>query len=290
MVQACESAAATALELDPIQAAAQVALASVVPLYGNWTRAYLLLEEVRRAHPDSVIAAHDLSIVEMTTGRVRHAQRLINQLIENDPLAPSFAYKSAYHHWSLGDLETMDHRADRAIQLWPDHPAVWTNRFWTLAHTGRPAAAMAMIEPAMPRPAMAEPTAEFARRLLRWTADGTGSRDLLVRHAVEAVAAGPAQAINSLMALGLLGDVDAGFDVAEAYYLQEGPLAVPSHGERELPVNEMRRRLTQQLFTPACAGMRADPRIMRLFERMGLAAYWGETGRLPEVRVFGFGR
>ena len=287
MVRSCEDAGAQALAIDPSQAEARIALASIVPIYGNWRDAHAVLSEVLQAHPDNVIAAHDLSIVEMATGRAREAKRLVDPLVAADPLAPCFGYKSTYQHWSLGDLETMDHRADRAIQLWPDHPAVWTSRFWTLAHTGRPTAALAMIEPGVHRPVMSDPIAEFARRLLGWVEDRSGDRSPLVKQAVDAVASGPAQAINSLMALGLLGDVDAGFEVAEAYYLQAGRLAVPSHGDRELPINEMRRRLTQQLFTPACAAMRADARIESLFDRIGLLRYWDQTGRWPEVEADG---
>ena len=219
MVECCEEAAARALDLDPLQAEARIALASIVPIYGNWLDAHDNLSAILKDHPVNVIAQHDLSIVEMATGRALQAKRLVDPLVTADPRAPCFGYKSTYQHWSLGDLDTMDHRANRAIQLWPHHPAVWTARFWTLAHTQRPSAAMAMIEPGVKRPAMSELAAEFARKLLRWIIDGAGDRGALIKQAADAVATGPAQAINSLMALGLLGDVDAGFDVAEAYYL-----------------------------------------------------------------------
>jgi DNA-binding winged helix-turn-helix (wHTH) protein len=288
LVRSCEMAAAAALAIDATQPEARVALAGIVPIFGHWKGAYTALSAVLDDHPGHIIATHDLAIVEMATGRPRQAKRLIDPLFASDPRAPCFGYKSTFQHWSLGDLATMNHRAEQAIQLWPDHPAVWTARFWTLAYTGRPSAALAMIEPGMHRPVMREPVAAFARRLLRWAIDGSGDRTELVREAVEAVATGPVQAINSLMALGLLGDVDAGFEVAEAYYLQEGPLAVPSQTDRESPLNEQHRRVTQQLVVPASAGMRADPRIIGLCEKIGLARYWAETGRLPEIAVFGF--
>lgn len=286
-VALCEQAVGNALALDPTQPEAHIARAGIVPIFGNWSIAYQRLSEVLALHPGHVIASHDLSIVEMSTGRVEAASAIIDPLLAVDPLAPSFGYKSTYHHWSLGHVAAMDLRADRALQLWPQHPAVWTARFWTLAHTGRPAAALSMIEPSSKRPAVTEPVAQFLRRLLTWKIDGGPDADALAQEAADAVITGPSQAINSLMALGLLGDVDRAFLVAEGYYLQGGRMVVPQHGNNEIAVNENRRRLTQILFTPACAGMRADARFASLCDRIGLAAYWETTGRQPDFLRFG---
>ena len=97
---------------------------------------------------------------------------------------------------------------------------------------------------------------------------------------------GPAHAIHSMTALGLLGEADEAFAVAAAYYFRDGPNPVPlHHGPIEPVLNEQHRRLTQILFTPAFATMRDDPRFASLCTRIGLSRYWDESGLRPERHV-----
>jgi hypothetical protein len=113
-----------------------------------------------------------------------------------------------------------------------------------------------------------------------------GSSDGVERAATaarKAAASGPARAITALFALGLLHRVDDAFIVANAYYLREGSGPVPvRHTAGEPSINDQHRRLTQILFTPACAEMRQDSRFTTLCERAGLAAYWEQTGFEPD--------
>lgn len=276
----CETAARRAIELDREQADAQVALVSVLPLFGNWEAAHDRLSAIAAAHPDHAVAAHDLAVVEMSTGRVRAAKTIMDRLIGADGLAAIYGYKSAYQNWSIGELNTMDRRADSAIQLWPTHPAIWTARFWTLAYTGRAAAAARMLAgSAMP------PQPPAAIGFLRDLLAGVEERSMpvldgLCRRAEQAAGSGPAQAINSLFALGLIGDVAGSRKVVEAYF-HAGRAPVPN-AAAEPPVNEMRRRLTQILFTPAGAGIRASASFRDFCERSGLTRYWEATGRAPD--------
>ena len=282
LISQCEHAAGEALALDADQPEAAVALTSIVPIFGNWPNAHDRLTTILARSAGNAIVTHDLVIVEMSTGRVSAAKAMNDRLVAADPLAPSFGYKYTYQHWSVGELVTMDQQADRLMQLWADHPAVWTARFWTLAYTGRAEAAERMCRDEI-APA---PLPSRLVRFLNWTlAAAMGdnrSRALVTEHAVSSLAAGPGQAVNSLMALGLIGDVDSAFAVAGAFYTQSGAVPVPIHGDPGLRVNDMKRRLTQVLFTPACAEMRADARFEALCARTGLLAYWNSTGRTPD--------
>lgn len=179
----------------------------------------------------------------------------------------------------------MDLVADRATQLWPTHPAIWTARFWTLVYTGRAGAALAMVEDGV-RPAIPAPMLQFPAVV---SSAARSSETAQVQHAVrascEASRRGPAQAVAALLALGLFNGVDEAFDVPDAYYARAGGTPVPlGRVPEEASINDQHRRVTQPLFTPAGAGMRADSRFTNLCERIGLQAYWQESGCEPDFR------
>ena len=283
-VSECQASARRALALNSIQGEAMVALASIAPLYGRWLRGRAALTQALDSAPGHVVALHDLAILEMATGRVHAAKAIMDKLIIQDPLAACFHYKSIYQHWSVNDLVGLDRVADSAIQLWPSHPAIWSARFWTLAYTGRGHAAMAMLEDAS-RPDIPEPVSRLLRTVLTASLDQNGSiadeAALACRAAAER---GPAQAVVAIFGLGLLERAEDLFDVANAYYLRVGSGPVPMRRTSGEPsINDQHRRVTQALFTPACAGMRAESgRFFELCERMGLREYWDSTGLLPD--------
>jgi len=283
-VAECELAAERALAIDASQAEALVALATVAPLFGRWLPARTRLEAIVGERNHCAPAVHELAIVEMATGRVGQAKRLMDTLIAADPLAACYNYKSIWQHWSVGDLAGMDHVADRAIQLWPLHPAVWTARFWTLVHTDRPRASMMMLEDSAARPIIPPPMLQFLLMVAHAAASGDVAeveRSICASRA--AAEKGPAQAVASLLTLGLFGATDEAFDVAQAYYVRAGNAPVPvRHMKGEPSINDQHRRVTQPLFTPATACMRSDPRFAGLCERIGLAAYWDESGLSPD--------
>lgn len=283
-VRECEASARRCLMLDEAQPGALTALASVAPLFGRWLEARISLVGALEKAPHSPMASHDLAIVEMATGRVREAKAIIDRLAGADPLAACYVYKSVYQHWSVGDWAGLNHVADRGIHLWPHHPAIWTARLWTLAYTGRLSAAADMLADEAIRP----PIPLAALRFLSVVIGGllSGSNDAIddaIEEARNKAATGPAQAIASMFALGLLNGPDALMDVAEAYYLRSGAQPVPvSHSEKEMAVNDQYRRVTQILFTPAFERVRGTERFSDLCEKIGLTHYWEATGLLPD--------
>jgi DNA-binding winged helix-turn-helix (wHTH) protein len=281
-VAQCHEAAERALALDPEQPEASVSQVSLAPLFGFWAEAHDRLSAIHARHPSNVVAAHDLSIIEMSTGRVAAAKALIDPLIAADPTAAIYGYKSTYHHWSIGDLATMDRCADRALQLWPTHPALWIARYWTLAYTGRPVAAARMLADDAALPPLPHNTLEFMRRLMRELHRSSPQLDELAEEAARAAGSGQVHAITSLFALGLIGDAPRAEKVLQGYYLHAGPAPVSITSGSEAPVNEMRRRVTQILFTPAGTLLRSRPAFGELCDRIGLSDYWSSTGRRPD--------
>ena len=279
----CEASAKRALALDTTQAVARVALISVAPLYGRWLATRPMLAAIADEHPHDVVAAHDLATLDMATGRIGAAKQRRDALLQADPLAACHCYKSVYQNWSCGDHAAMDQAADRAMQLWPLHPAVWTVRLWTLAYTGRAVAARDMVDDPL-RPVMPAPTLAFLRQVLSAVINPTQAAGAEAVAACRTVASqGPAHAIHSMTALGLLDQPDETFAVASAYYFRDGPEPVPlHHGSAEPVLNEQHRRLTQILFTPVFAKLRDDPRFSSLCTRTGLSRYWDESGLRPD--------
>jgi hypothetical protein len=89
--------------------------------------------------------------------------------------------------------------------------------------------------------------------------------------------------VNTMMLLNLMDAVDAAFDVARAYYLEEGPIIAAMDWRPGQPiVPDQRRRQTNMLFTPVAARMQRDERFLPLMKRMGLAAYWDARGVRPD--------
>lgn len=137
LVGECQASARRALEIDPRQPGALVALATVAPIFGRWMEVRERLGAVLEDRPETFVADHEMIICDMATGRARQAVARTDRLISRDPLAACLIYKGIYQHWSTGDLPAMDELAERGIQLWPIHPAIWTARLWTFAFTGR---------------------------------------------------------------------------------------------------------------------------------------------------------
>lgn len=282
-VSACDDASRKALALDDTQTEAATALVSVGPLYGRWIESSRRLKELCSAAPGHPVPENDLSVLEMATGQIAAAKHRRDRLIRADPLSAVFSYKSVYQHWSVGDRAGMDHMADRAMQLWPMHPAVWSVRFWTLVYTDRAQAALAMLDGPFPD-GISEPMLIFLRQAINAYAEGEDGRQQQVVAAAEGFAGrGPAQAVAALFVLGLFNRVDEGFQVARRYYLQHGHASVPLQTTRDRPrLNEQHRRLTQILFTPACSAMRADARFSVLCQSIGLTAFWEQGGITPD--------
>jgi hypothetical protein len=228
---------------------------------------------------------HDLGILEMATGRPSAAAALNDRLMELEPLAAGFHYKRTYLLWSIGRLAEMDRVADRAMQLWPRHPAIWFARLWSLAFTERPRQALQQLGDSSARPDLPAPVLATLHQTLRALADpgDEQAREAAVAANLEAAERGPAQSVAAIIQLAGLGAVDGAFQAAEGYLLRRGSISVGLHKtETDPSITDQHRRVTQMLFLPVAAGLRADPRFMRLCDEMGMAAYWNEAGLRPD--------
>ena len=93
-------------------------------------------------------------------------------------------------------------------------------------------------------------------------------------------------AVDTIMILSALGDVDTAFQIANGFLLSRGSLV--SKGKIVAPddINDATWRInTQYLFTPPCRIVRADARFLPLCEGMGLTDYWRARGVRPDYQL-----
>ena len=104
-----------------------------------------------------------------------------------------------------------------------------------------------------------------------------------VKANVAAVPRSSGFAVRAVMILSKLGALDEAFAAAEGFLLRRGPLIGSLRNAKEdMQVNDTNWRRTMNLFTPATAAMRSDPRFKRLCDGIGMTAYWRKRGIWPD--------
>lgn len=285
-VERCRAAAARSLALCEGQPIARTALATLPPIFNDWTPRRVALASILRDEPDCAPAAHEMAILEMSTGRPSAAIPLVERLLQRFPDAPTLLYKRMYHLWVLGRLDELDRLSERAIQLWPTHSAIVIARFTALAFTGRLEQAALHVEEserAARTPASASRLSHLVLAALRAKNPASAAYRAAVAEIANMAPMGPVQANGVLTMLAGLCALDEAFAVAEGYYLGRGPVMVAVHHvDSEAEVTNKFRRGTQPLFIPSSAAMRADLRFEVLMRDIGLAAHWRESGIAPD--------
>ncbi len=284
-VEAAREAAARALAIDPAQGDALAAVATLSPEYGDWAGAEDRLRDVLGVAPDTLLALSHLEMLMQSVGRTAESLAVNEVALAHDPLSPLFGFRRALKAWIFGDVAAADRRIDATLQLWPRHPAVWNARMMLFAFTGRAASARAMLDD---EPALPDGLAPPARMLWSVTLDALDSRsagavDAARRALADAAARSYASAVIGIMALSVMEEVDAAFELAEIALLRVGPRVGSLFAQpRQLMVHDLAWRRTMPLFVPATAAMRADGRFRLLAERTGLASYWRRRGVPPD--------
>lgn len=285
-VAGAQEAAHAALALDARQADAMSALAILPPYYGDWWNAEQRMRAVLRVHPRHLPTRNALNFMLSATGRGIEGARDRVRMVAEDPLNAVYQFESIYAYWLLDQIEAADRAADRALQLWPRLAAAWFARLWTLAFTGRAERATAHVADVAARPDLPPwmiQSLEASMQALasRRPADVSRAADLLMLQ----VSRSPTSTISAVMVLAAMGQIDRAFEVAEAYLLERGPLMASVGWRAGQPsVNDMHRRLTNMLFIPPTASMRADPRFEALVRDIGLVAYWRRANVEPDYR------
>lgn len=277
-------AAGRALQIDPDNADARAALVVAVPYYGDWSTAERRLDAILAADPQHLAARDSRSFLLASVGRMTESAATRDSLAEDAPFDANIQFRHVYSLWTAGSVDEADRVAARGIEMWPRHVGMWFARLWLLAGTGRFDRALAQIADAGARPALPPPMIALLSTAVR-AADGgnAASIEAATGAVMGSVGVSIAAVVNAMMLLNLMDARDAAFALADAYYLEDGPVIAAMPWRRGQPVvPDQRRRKTNMLFVPSAAAMRRDDRFPELVRRMGLTDYWQRNGVLPD--------
>lgn len=284
-----EKAAQAALSIDRDEPNARLALTQLqratLDLAGTEDR----LRAVLATHPDSTLAMRLLWNLLQCAGRSREALALVERSTALRPMAAANNYPLAQLFWITGRTAEADRVIDRAMQSWPNHRFVRFARFVIFAFTGRPQAALAMLDNPATRPQVYNDEAVALWRL-GLAAIETPSPSSITRVQAgyaDAVKRNPQLANSAVLTLSALGQVDAAFDIANDLLLFRPPgTAIAGKAADQPRASSTAWRFTPWLFIPPTAPMRADPRFQQLCDGTGLTDYWHKRGVEPDYRRF----
>lgn len=285
VVRTAEEASRRALTLDFKEPNALLAMALLQSRLDDWVATEDKFRRIIDIAPDHVPAIENLVFLLQGVGRSRESWDLNERAVQVDPLSPTVQLRRGLKHWIFGRIGEADRVIDRAMELWPRHPWVWNARLLIYAFTGRPNAALALLEDGNNRPANLPKLAidvwhaALVALESRQSNDIAKARKLIFQAAPQA----PGLAAYGVMQLSAMGEVDAAYAVADGFLLHRGKLV--TRGQLQAADTLAKSRSwyrTQWVFIPATEPLRADPRFAGLCDGIGLTAYWRQRGTWPD--------
>lgn len=283
VLEEAERATAAAFAVNPHEPNAQLARI----LTQRTTLDLLTTEDQLRgilsADPTNVQAMKQLWELLQCVGRSREALSLVERAVRMRPLAAGNNYPLAQLLWIVGRTAEADRVIDKAMEYWPTHRFVRFARFIIFAFTGRPRAALAMIEKPQTAPQNYSPEAiALWRASLPALDQRTPAAIAAARRAtLDAVQKNLRLTSQATMVMSALGELDTAFEIVNAFF------AVGNSSEfrdTKAPVKSTAWRFAPWLFIPPIAPMRADPRFQALVDGIGLSDYWKARNVQPDYR------
>ena len=201
------------------------------------------------------------------------------------PLAPGHHYPRAQLLWITGQTAEADRVIAKAMLNWPDHRFVRFARFTIFAFTGRPRAAMAMIEKRQTAPQNFSPEsiALWRATLPALEQPSEAAKAFARSSTLEAAQKNLQLTAQAAMAMSALGELDTAFEITNQFFAV-GPSS-PVTQKSPMAVRSTAWRFAPWLFTPPTGAMRTDPRFGALADQIGLTAYWRDRNVSPDYRA-----
>lgn len=283
-LQESERAARAALALDPSEPNARLAQIVLQQSTLDFAATEDRLRTILASAPDNFAAKRILWGLLQSTGRSRDALALIERSIAIKPLAAGNHYPRAQLLWILGRTAEADRVIDQALQYWPSHRFVRFARFSIFAYTGRPRAALAMLDGKDTTPQNFSPAAVALWRVSLAALDQRTRASIAEarRANLEAAKQDLDLANQAVSVLSALGEIDAAFEIADAHFaIHRSP-----RGTAQRPrARSTAWRFAPWLFTPPTAALRADPRFKSICDQIGLTDYWAKRGIKPDYQL-----
>ncbi len=264
---------------DPGNADAAAALLPSGPSFGRWSDLEPIYRTAIRRHPDHVAGYSLLGTMLMEVGRWRDAVATLSAAAARSPSSPILRYKLIVSLWAAGQISAAEDQIDRAMQLWPQHGAIWQTKIKLLALTGRPRQALALASDPAARPLDEMDAPDMPGRQLfllalatRSPADIASAIDATVRKAREV----EPERLNMALQATALGRPGLALDLLEGIYLGSGDWALRPSRRNALA--------THPLFQPHARPLWREPRFTRILDAIGLEGYWRSAGIPPDYR------
>ena len=285
LVQDAADAAGAALTIDPQEPNARLAKTELQQATLDLVQTEDRLRAILATDPDNIRVMRTLWSLLQCVGRSRDALGLIDRALAVKPLAAANNYPRAQLLWILGRNAEADRVIDRAMQYWPEHRYVRFARFIIFAFTGRPRAALAMIDRKDTAPQGFSPQSIDLWKQSLTALDGgaADAKAAAVRANVDAGKSDQTLASQAVMTLSVLGDADAAFEVVNSLFVVAN--ATTPRQAFKPPVRSTAWRFAPWLFIPPTALLRADRRFSSLCDAIGLTEYWARRGTTPDYRL-----
>ena len=285
-VGVAQEAIRKALELDSREPNARVALYLLQGPMLNWAGRDAMLRDILRTDPDNLAAMMELMPLTQAAGLTRESWMWNERILKASPFARANLTVRGIKLWILGRVREADNVIDRVVGLWPDYWFGFYARFNILMLTDRPKAARQMLDdpPAGLRGFFTDPAWPVVLDALESRAPSDIESARLA--CLESSRRSPPLVNDMVMALCALGLKETAFELTEGFLLWRGKVLTEETKDARV-VDNYNRRMTQWLFTPPCALMRADPRFGKLCDDFGLTAYWRARGVRPDYQLYG---
>lgn len=277
------ASAQRALALDPSLGQAFGTLAMLTPRFNRWAEVEALFERGRAVSPDHAAMTQQHAQFLLSVGRTRHGLGRLQALSANNPLSAALAVELAATLFDTGARREALAAISRAHALWPAIILVWSECVRLHVVAGDFAKAEALLD--APPAAVRADVANLARRRLHMVARrDRGAEDIAaaVENFADFAQLGVAPATVAIHALTTLDQSDAAIDIADRIFRPDAPQTQRPGVNMMGTFTLAGQPDTTVLFRHDTRAIVGSAQVQAIFERIGLAAYWTNSGVRPD--------